>query len=296
MTPDLLCKGRLHGADVAFSYVHAPMTASEAARRHHCDPAAAHILGRAVAAGLLAASTLGGRERINIRWTYGGTLKTVLVDAGPDGGVRGLITPPQLSATPDRAALTGTGGQIRVIRFADSTVTASGTTEAGLMDVVDDLAFFLCLSDQVESAMSVLIGFSDDPARPVRVCRGVLLQALPGCDLHRFHAMRQALASAPVRDLLGSDRESEHLPMQILSAVAGGEIEGRAVKISRAVAPAFRCSCNQQKMGAVLGAIPLNERPAILAEGKSLSIRCHYCGQTYSVSAAECEKIWSEPG
>ncbi|MFO1490622.1 MAG: Hsp33 family molecular chaperone HslO [Kiritimatiellia bacterium] len=296
MTPDLLCKGRLHGADVAFSYVHAPITVSEAVLRHHCDPAAAHILGRAIAAGLLSASTLGGRERINIRWTYGGTLKTVLVDAGPDGSVRGLITPPQLAATPDRAALTGAGGHIRVIRCADSTVTASGTTEAGLLDVVEDLNLFLCLSDQVESAMSVLIGFSDDPARPVRVCRGVLLQALPGCDLHRFHAMRQALASAPVRELLGSDREEEHLPMQIFSAVAGGEIQGSAVKISHAVAPAFRCSCNREKMGVVLGAIAVNERPAILAEGKPLSIRCHFCGQTYSVSASDCEKIWSEPG
>lgn len=294
MNQDLLCKGRLEGLDVAFSYVNIPNTASEAVLRHHCDPVAAHLLGRALAAGLLAASTLGARERVNIRWTYRGTLKTLLVDAGPDGTCRALITPPRLADTPDAAALTGDGGEMRVIRTADATVTASGTTGAQLLDVVDDLAMFLCVSDQVETAMTVLIGFSDREGAPVRVCRGVMLQALPGCDLALFHRLREALAQPRVRELIASSEEEEHLPRKILEAAAAPAGEGRSVRLFHTSAPTFQCSCSQQKMGAVLGAIPAVERADIVEKGDPLSIRCHFCNRVYSLTPEECMRIWSE--
>jgi predicted RNA-binding protein with RPS1 domain len=132
---------------------------------------------------------------------------SIKADAGPDGTCRALITPARLSDTADAAALTGDGGEIRVIRSADATVTASGTTRAQMLDVVDDFAMFLCVSDQVESAMTVLIGFSDREGAPVRVCRGVLLQALPGCDLAVFHRLREALGQPRVRELLAAAEE-----------------------------------------------------------------------------------------
>lgn len=293
MNQDLLCKGRLEGLDIAFSYVNIPNTASEAVLRHHCDPVAAHLLGRALAAGLLAASTLGVRERINARWTYRGTLKTILVDAGPDGSCRALITPARLSDTADAAALTGDGGEIRVIRSADATVTASGTTHAQMLDVVDDFAMFLCVSDQVESAMTVLIGFSDREGAPVRVCRGVLLQALPGCDLAVFHRLREALGQPRVRELLAA-AEEEHLPRKILEAAAAPAGEGHTVRLFHTCAPAFQCNCSRQKMGAVLGAIPAAERADILEKGRPLSIRCHFCNRAYSLGPEECARVWSE--
>ncbi len=294
MTPDLLCKGRLEGLQVAFAYVNIPNTASEAVMRHHCDPPAAHLLGRAMAAGLLVASTLGTAERVNIRWTYRGTLKTLLVDAGPDGTCRALITPPRLADTPDVDALTGDGGEIRVIRSAASLVTASGTTRAQMLDVVDDLAMFLCLSDQVESAMKVLVGFSGDQGAPVRVCRGLLLQALPGCDLELFHHIRGVMASTPVLDLIAQGKEEEHLPRKILEAAAAPAGAGHTVRLVHTCAPVFRCSCSQRKMGAVLGALPADERADILAQGRPLSIRCHFCNHVYSLPPDDCARIWQE--
>lgn len=294
MTQDLLCKGRLEGLDIAFSYINIPGAASEAVIRHQCDPVAAHLLGRALAAGLLTASTLDARERVNIRWTYRGTLKTVLVDAGPDGTCRALITPPRLADTPDVAALTGDGGEVRVIRSAAAAVTASGTTGAQMLEVVDDLALFLCVSDQVETAMAVLIGFSDREGAPVRVCRGVMLQALPGCDLAVFHRLREELVQPRVRDLLAAAEEEEHLPRKILEAAAATAGEGHTVRLFHTSAPVFQCNCNQRKMGAVLGSIPVAERADILAQGRPLSIRCHFCNRVYSLASDECARIWSE--
>ena len=54
---DLLYKGHFKGLDIAFTYAVTTSAVNEAVVRHDCDPAAAHILGRAMTGALLAAAT-----------------------------------------------------------------------------------------------------------------------------------------------------------------------------------------------------------------------------------------------
>ncbi len=291
---DVVYKGRLEGLEVAFAYVLATRVCNEAIIRHDHDPVAAHLMARALGAGLLYAAPLNERERVNIRWTYHGALKTIIVDAGADGAVRGFVSPHQLPASRSIDELYGEKGTISVVRSEFSKVTSSGTGEAPFRDVVEDLVFFSCISDQVETCGTVLVAFDPDPRQPVRLCRGLFLQALPGCNLARFHHLRERLASDRVRTRLAHESETDNLFEDVLHLMQSGKDKPINVHMTRSVTPVFRCNCSRDKMGAVVRSLPESEREDIKAKGEDLTVRCHFCNERYILSVEECTALWQQ--
>ncbi len=291
---DQLLKGQLAGCDVAVTYALAAETVSEAVRRHDCDPAAAHLLGRAITSGILAAASLGEHQRLNLRWAYEGALRTIVVDTGPDGATRAFITPQHLADSSDEGVIYGASGSVQVIRTRKGAVVSHGNTRADLLDVVEDLNHFLCISDQIESALAVTIALSNDPAHPVRVCRGLLLQAMPGCDLIRFQRMRDRLYSPRVREWMTRGDESDSLVENLLRAVADGEDPPPRIRLDAGGAPFFKCTCGPGKMGAVLRALPYGERMDIVKKNEPLAVSCRFCGARYALSIEECIRAWNE--
>lgn len=291
---DQVLTGRLEGWDIALAYALTADTVSEAVRRHDCDPPAAHLLGRAMTTAILAAAALGEGQRLNLRWAYEGLVRTVVVDTGPDGATRGFITPHHLADAADEGALYGAGGSVQVIRTRKGAVLSHGTTRADLLDIVEDAIHFLCMSDQVESASTVTIALVPDPARPVHICRGLLLQALPGCDLLRFQRLRDRLYQPAVRDLMSRAAETDNLVENILHAALEGEAMAPRIRLHSAAEPVFRCTCSRQKMGAVLRALPYGERMDRVRKGEPVAISCRFCGQRYELGIDECIRAWNE--
>ena len=295
--PDILYKGRWTGGEVAFAYAVTTDTVAEVVRRHDCDPVSAHVLGRALTGSVLAASSLGEGERLNVRWAYEGLLRTVVVDAGPDGATRGFISPTSLAEAADAEALYGPGGEVKVIRSHRGHVLASGTVRAELQDVVQDLVYFQCISDQVESGAMVMIHLQPDPARPVALCRGLLLHALPGADLVRFDRLRARLAGEAARDLMSRDTEPDNLLEDVLHRVAEGERELGAVEYQAEPAPHFRCTCNRHKMGAVLRALPIPDRMDMVKKKEDVVVNCRFCCERYVLTVEDCIRAWNtKPG
>ena len=292
---DIVYKGRFTDLNIAFQYAITTDLANQIVGRHQCDPVATHLLVRALTAGLLAAASGGGEERINIRWTYGGSLQAILVDAGADGTIRGLINPPQFGEGGTVDALFGDRGDVRVVRSRGGRVLASGTVEACFMDVMDDLAAFLCMSDQVESSGTAVLALTDDPQQPVRIARGLLLHALPQCDLEQFQIVRDRLNVPEVREWMTRTEESaEGLEALLRSLVAPLDTDP-AWTMATASKPRFRCSCGADKMGPALRSLPYADRVDIVAKKEPVHIRCHFCNERYSVPVEMCIKAWNEP-
>ncbi len=291
-----LYKGRIEDLGIAFHYAVTTDMANEAVLRHECDPVAAHLLVRAMTAALLSAASGDVHDRINVRWAYEGRVRTVLVDAGGDGTARGMISPVSLHGTADVAELYGEKGNIQVVRSRGGTVMASGTIEACFMDVVDDLTAFLCMSDQVESGAAVLVAFSDNPERPVHVARGLLLQALPGCDLERFQRIRSRLNDDEARTFLSRINEPDNLFEDVLRALTCDEMETPEWTMGEAGVPAFRCTCGPEKLGPALRCLSYPERADIVQKKKDIAIRCHFCNERYMLSVDDCIRAWNEKG
>ncbi len=289
---DQLIKGRLEDLNIAVQYVVATNTVSEAIRRQNCDPAGAHVLARGMITALMAAAPLGGDERINVRWSYAGQLQTLLVDAGADGTVRGLINPAQLSDVESVDDLYGDTGEIRVVRSRGGTVLASGTIQPCFMDVVDDMAAFQCLSDQIETSAAAVIAFSDDPERPVHVARGIMLQALPSCNLDTFQVIRDRLSHPHVRELLEQIDETDQKADDLLRSL----LETSEVNCawSHTSSPCFRCTCGPEKMASAVRCLSYADRVDIVQKEEPVQVQCHFCNQRYTLSIEDCIAAWNQ--
>lgn len=292
---DLLYKGRFEGLDIAFTYGVTTDAVNEAVVRHNCDPAAAHILGRAMTGGVLSAAVLPEQRRLNACWRYKGALKTVVVDAGQDGSVRGFISPPHLSHYGDaHDALYGEVGELQVIvSEPDGAIANSGTTPISLHDAVNDLAYHYCISDQLETGMSAMIGFAADPECPVTLCQGLMVQALPGTDLERFDRIRQRMNTPGFRDLLGHESAGEHYFEQLAEVLIGDEPGLEGIQSEACPAPRFECTCSREKMETVIRSLPIPERMELVKKNEPVGIQCQFCNERYELSIEECSIAWN---
>jgi molecular chaperone Hsp33 len=287
---DLLIKGHFKGLDIAFTYAVTTRSVNEIVLKHNCDPAAAHILGRALTGALLSAAILPDRQRLNVCWKYKGLLRTVLADAGQDCTVRGFISPAQLNPEDDNPEkLYGDIGDLQVVTSQDGKILNSGTAPISLHDVAKDLAYYFCISDQVETGLNVMIGFNPDPEKPVRLCQGWMIQALPGTDLERFDRIRRRMEEPAFRDLLSRTTDCEMLT-HVLAAGESGLI---GIHTETGPAPRFLCSCNREKMEAVVRTLPIPERMELVQKKEPVAIHCQFCNQRYELTIDECIVAWN---
>lgn len=288
---DLLIKGHFKGLDIAFAYAVTTKAVNEIVLRHDCDPAAAHILGRAVTGALLAAAVLPEGHRLNACWKYKGILRTIVVDAGQDGTVRGFIAPSHLNLTEDNPdVLYGDLGNLQVVTSDAGKIMNSGTAPVPLHDAAKDLAYYFCISDQVETGLNAMIGFNPDPENPVQLCQGWLIQALPGTDIERFDRLRRRMESPVFRELLAGTTDCEILARTLAAKEAGFT----GLHKNTGLTPRFACPCNREKMATVVRTLPIPERMEIVKKGEPLAIQCQFCNQRYELTINDCITAWNQ--
>ncbi len=292
---DLLYKGHFKGLDIAFTYAVTTKAVNEVVVRHDCDPTAAHILGRAMTGALLAAAILPEGQRLNACWKYHGVLKTIVVDAGQDGIVRAFSSPEQLGVIDDvHDSLYGEMGDLQVVVSDNGAIANSGTTPVSLHDAVNDLAYHYCISDQVETGMSVMIGFNPDPESPVRLCQGWMIQALPGTDLERFDRIRHHMDENGFRELLSHESDTDNYFEELAKSLIGDEEGYEGIQVEPCPVPRFACTCSKEKMSAVLRSIPIPDRMTIVKRDEPVGISCQFCNTRYEMTIGECIAAWNE--
>lgn len=294
---DFFYSGRLEGLGIGVSYAVTTQLVNEAVVRHNCDPYAAHILGRALTASLLASVNLSPGERLNLQWKYQGAVRTVLVDVGADASARGLIAPAQLAEFGETAqAFFGDRAEVQAVRSKGARVLNSGAAECRLQDVVEDLAYFHAISDQTEVGMVAVIGFAPRPESPVRICRGIRLQAMPDTDLAVFDALRRRLYDDRVRRLLVRQSETDSRLENVVNALCEACDLEPCLRYRERPAPVFRCTCSRDKMSAVLRTLPVDEREQILRDNESLTVHCRFCNERYRLTPEDCRRAWGANG
>jgi molecular chaperone Hsp33 len=291
---DYIYKGHFKGLDIAFTYAVTTGLVNELVVRHDNDPVAAHILGRALTSAVLSAALLPEKQRLNLCWKYPGALRTVVVDAGSDGSARGFVSPVHLNeAAASVDELYGEKGELRIIRTEDSKILNSSTSMIPLQDVVRDLAYHFCVSDQVETGMIALVGFQADAKAPVKLSQGWMIQALPDCDLEKFDRIRARMEGDEFRALLSNVSEADSYFEKLAKALVRDESDALDLHLDEYPAPFFKCNCSREKMGDILRTIPIPERMEIVKEGKPLAMSCQFCNSRYELSIDECTKAWN---
>jgi molecular chaperone Hsp33 len=257
--------------------------AEEARTRHQLSPTATAALGRAMSGVLLLTFLLSKtpRERVSLQFVGDGPLGGPVVEAAPDGFVRGYVKNPQADPPlrPDGKLDVGAAigrGELKVDRLLSNQELYQSSVELVSGEVAEDLVRYLWQSEQIPSA--VLLGVRVHGQGEVQMAGGVAIQVLPGCPEEVIERLEQNLQGGTVETLMhGLDYDPTDLSVV-------GFREGH-------IPLAFRCRCSRERALNALIYFSPQEREEMIEQDGGAEVLCHWCAEKYQITPEEIRSL-----
>ncbi len=262
-----------------------------ACRRHGLSYLTTTLLGRAMAGGLLLASSMKTpRGRVSLRVQCQGSLRGLTVDAGRNGGVRGYVAVPnlELALAPggqfDLTRAVGRG-HLQVTRDEGLGDALQSTVELVSGGIGDDLAAYLFHSEQTPSA--VFVG-ERITRKGIRCSGGVLVQVLPKA------ANEPALVDLLERECGAVEGFSQQLEahqgnMAALLQSLFGALDPQPLAAPQPVR--FHCQCTAARCRAALQLLGAQELEEMMAQDGGAEMTCHFCAEVYRFCGADLQQV-----
>ncbi len=262
-----------------------------ACRRHGLSYLTTTLLGRAMAGGLLLASSMKTPQgRVSLRVQCQGPLRGLTVYAGRDGRVRGYVAVPnlELALAPggqfDLTRAVGRG-HLQVTRDEGLGDALQSTVELVSGGIGDDLAAYLFHSEQTPSA--VFVG-ERITRKGIRCSGGVLVQVLPKA------ANEPALVDLLERECGAVEGFSQQLEahqgnMAALLQSLFGTLDPQPLAAPQPVR--FHCQCTAARCRAALQLLGVQELEEMMAQDGGAEMTCHFCAEVYRFCGADLQQV-----
>ncbi len=260
---------------------------------HNTSPVMTAALGRLLSGALLMGAMLkNGKDTVTIQLSGDGPAKGLTATADGDGHVNGYVMNPDVMLPPNEKGKLDVGGAIgkgviRVIRDMGLKEPYIGTCELQTGEIAEDLTYYFASSEQVPSSVGLGVLMNRD--NTVNCAGGFIIQLMPFIDDDTVDLLEQKLASSPsVTSVLSEGKTCEDLLSMLLGAL-GLEITDR-----REVS--FRCGCDRDRVSKALVSIGKEELKNLIAEDRTMEIKCHVCGKAYDYTTEELKELLRKSG
>lgn len=255
---------------------------------HGTSPVATAALGRLLTAGAMMGVMMKGEEDLlTIKIQGDGPIEGLTVTADSKGNVKGYVFNPSVMLPPNAKGKLDVGGALgvgvlSVIKDIGLKEPYVGQTILVTGEIGDDLTYYFATSEQTPS--SVALGVLMNKENTVRQAGGFILQMMPGASEEVVTKLEEKLKKiTSVTALL----DAGDTPEMILEHVLGD----LGLEINEKLPTRFYCNCCKERVEKALISIGKRDIEEMIADGKPVSVNCHFCNTDYTFSVEELKEI-----
>jgi molecular chaperone Hsp33 len=259
-----------------------------ALREHGDYPAAVRrLLGEAVAASVLLASTLKFRGELTLQLQGDGAVRLLVAQCTHDFRVRAVARFDRArveAASDDFAALAGQGTLVVTVEADRLASRYQGVVPISGGSLAASLEHYFATSEQLPTGIA--LGADDYGAAGLLVQRmpdhgGTAVAAAGEAD-RTFEAARAAIAGVQQDELLA--RPPEELMRRSFA--------GLDLRVHESQRVVFRCRCSAERVSGMLRSLGATELDAIVAEQGAVTVTCEFCHKPWRFDAVDVSRLF----
>lgn len=297
-----LIRGLAAGGNLRVLAVETTDIAEEARERHQLSPTATAALGRAMSGALLLSFLLSKtpKERVSLQFVGDGPLGGPVVEAAPDGFVRGYVKNPRAhpplrhDGKLDVGAAIGKG-ELKVDRLLPGRELYSSSIQLVSSEVAEDLARYLWQSEQIPSA--VLLGVRVRASGAVHTAGGLVIQVLPDCPEQVVGRLEHNLqGQSSLTDLL-LEQGLYGAVQTLMDGLDYDPTDLSLLGFGKGHIPLyFRCRCSRERALNALIYFSHEEREQMVRQDGGAEVLCHWCAQKFQLTPEEIRSLPASEG
>ncbi len=266
------------------------------------DPLQRKALAQGLVGGFLLASYLKSGERMNLKIHGSGVYGGAVIDAYPDGRVRGYLLPPR----PYEEAATlmvGEGGAPQVFgpwgmgtlsvlrtREMERQLPYLGSVPLITGHLAKDLSFYWLQSEQIPTGVCIEVDVAEDGT--FLAAGGFLLQVMPGATdeqiamvelgIQKYEALTQSDRQENFRSPVPEARAEQSL-IVLLNQILGEQ----GVTLLEQKSLILECRCSWERVSEAVTLLNAQELEEMIQSGEATDVGCDLCGEKYIFGPAE---------
>ena len=264
----------------------------EVARQaHNTSPVVTAALGRLLSAGTMMGSMLKGeKDLLTLQIKGDGPAGGVTVTADSNGNVKGyadvpdVILPANAKGKLDVSGALG-NGYLQIIRDFGLKEPYVGRTELQTGEIAEDLTYYFAASEQIPSGVGLGVLMERD--NTVKQAGGFIIQLMPFASEEAIVRLEENLGKvSSVTNML----EAGNSPEQMLEIL----LEGLEVEFTEKMPIQFVCNCTKERVEQALISVGKKELKAMIDDGESIEVNCHFCNTNYKFSVEELQSMYEK--